>query len=97
MSRALPGLCSAIGVVARGTDLRSNGFSDGSNVYCCRALSKPGIDTVRPKARGEIIRHAAPRKDRGLDPPVSMLNVLKLRKPWNLLLLTLLFRGLLGR
>lgn len=54
MSRALPGLCSAIGVVARGTDLRSNGFSDGSSVYCCRALSRPGIDTVRPKASGEV-------------------------------------------
>lgn len=42
-----------MGVVARGTDLRSKGFSDGSRVYCCRALSKPGMDTVRPRGQWE--------------------------------------------
>lgn len=73
MSRALPGLCSAIGVVARGTDLRSNGFSDGSSVYCCRAFSRPVMDTVRPKVSRELFclagtteRHGVPREDRGL-------------------------------
>lgn len=42
-----------MGVVARGTDLRSKGFSDGSRVYCCRALSRPGMDTVRPRGQWE--------------------------------------------
>lgn len=42
-----------MGVVARGTDLRSKGFSDGSSVYCCRALSRPGMDTVRPRGQKE--------------------------------------------
>lgn len=30
---ALPALCSTIGAVAKGTDFRSKGFSEGSRVY----------------------------------------------------------------
>lgn len=41
-------LCFAIGVVARGTGLRSKGFSGGSRVYRYRGLSRPGMETVRP-------------------------------------------------
>lgn len=51
---ASPVLCSAMGAVARGTDLRSKGFSDGSRVYCCSALSRPGMDTVRPRGQSEM-------------------------------------------
>lgn len=41
-------LFSDIGMVARGTDWRSIGFSDGSRVYCCRDLSIPVMRIVRP-------------------------------------------------
>lgn len=44
----LPVLCSTMGAVAKGTDFRSKGFSEGSRVYWCSALSRPGIDTVNP-------------------------------------------------
>lgn len=40
-------LYSAIGVVARGTDLRSKGFTDGSRVYYYRGLSRPGMEIVK--------------------------------------------------
>ena len=51
---ASPVLCSAMGAVARGTDLRSKGFSDGSRVYCCSALSRPGMETVRPRGQSKM-------------------------------------------
>lgn len=44
----LPVLCSVMGAVAKGTDFRSKGFSEGSSVYWCSALSRPGMDTVNP-------------------------------------------------
>lgn len=50
----LPVFCSVIGVVARGTDFMSKGFSDGSKVYWCRAFSRPGMETDRP---GSSRRH----------------------------------------
>lgn len=37
-----------MGAVAKGTDFRSKGFSEGSSVYWCSALSRPGMDTVNP-------------------------------------------------
>lgn len=40
-----------IGAVAKGTDFKSKGFSEGSRVYWCRAFSKPGMDTVKPGDR----------------------------------------------
>lgn len=40
-----------IGAVAKGTDFKSKGFSEGSRVYWCRALSRPGMDTVKPGDR----------------------------------------------
>lgn len=44
----LPAFCSKMGAVARGTVLMSKGFSEGSRVYCCRAFSIPGTETVSP-------------------------------------------------
>lgn len=41
-------LCSAMGVLARGPDLRAKVLFDDSREYCCRALSKTGLDTVKP-------------------------------------------------
>lgn len=41
--------CSLLchGVITRDTDVRSRGFSNGSRVYCSRALSKSGKDMVK--------------------------------------------------
>lgn len=44
----VPVFCSVIGVVARGTDFMSKGFSKGSKVYWCRDFSRPGMETDRP-------------------------------------------------
>lgn len=55
-----PALCSMIGAVAKGTDFKSKGFSEGSRVYWCRALSRPGMDTVKPGGR----------RDRSLKPQI---------------------------
>lgn len=57
---ALPALCSTIGAVANGTDFRSKGFSEGSRVYWCRALSRPGMDTVKPGDRRDRSLEAQP-------------------------------------
>lgn len=69
-----PVLCSARGAVARGTDLRSKGFSDGSRVYCCSARSRPGMDTARPGGGSETgpgVKAAGPRgNQRGAEPPL---------------------------
>lgn len=42
-----------MGVVARGTDFMSKGFSEGSKVYWCRDFSRPGMETDRPAGDGE--------------------------------------------
>ena len=69
-----PVLCSATGAVARGTDLRSKGFSDGSRVYCCSARSRPGMDTARPGGGSETgpgVKAAGPRgNQQGAEPPL---------------------------
>lgn len=43
--------CSVMGVLARGTDFISKGFSVGSRVYWWRDFSRPGTDTDRPDGR----------------------------------------------
>lgn len=45
---AVPVFCSVMGVVARGTDFMSKGFSEGSKVYWCRDFSSPGMETDKP-------------------------------------------------
>jgi hypothetical protein len=40
-----------MGVLARGTDFISKGFSVGSRVYWWRDFSRPGTDTDRPDGR----------------------------------------------
>lgn len=66
-----PALCSMIGAVAKGTDFKSKGFSEGSRVYWCRALSRPGMDTVNP----------GDRRDRSLKPQQCQVFSLTLVKP----------------
>ncbi len=46
----VPVFCSVIGVVARGTDFMSKGFSEGSKVYWWRDFSRPGMETDRPES-----------------------------------------------
>lgn len=52
----VPVFCSVMGVVARGTDFMSKGFSEGSKVYWCRDFSRPGMETDKPKSnrRGDV-------------------------------------------
>lgn len=97
-----PVLCSVMGAVARGTDLRSKGFSDGSRVYCCRALSKPGMDTVKPRGQWER-GHSAWKEWQNEHQESPMENrpwdrgCMTLRKPLNSLSLYFSIQTLLDR